>query len=74
MAKTDTEILNICHRVKPCDTATFPIEMLEVIKKMNKLEKGRLEALQTNIKIGCENCSQFDEIFGCSKCEQTLSI
>jgi len=46
----------------------------DAIKKMNKLEKDRLEALQPNIKMGCEKCSQFDEIFGCSKCEQTLSI
>lgn len=46
----------------------------EVIEELNIIEKGRLDALQKNIKMGCEKCSQFDDILGCSKCEATISI
>ena len=46
----------------------------KAIKRIEEFEKSRVKALQNNIKMGCENCSQFDEIFGCSKCKSTMNI
>ena len=33
-------------------------------------EKERLEVLERQIKKGCDKCSQWDEYWGCNKCEQ----
>ena len=32
-------------------------------------EKRRKEMLTEQIKKGCDRCSQWDEYFGCNKCE-----
>ena len=32
-------------------------------------EKARREMIAEQIKKGCEKCSQWDEYFGCCKCE-----
>lgn len=32
-------------------------------------EKERIETLKKQIKKGCDKCSQWDEYYGCCKCE-----
>jgi len=41
----------------------------KVFKEMRKQEECRINNVNNGIKKGCENCSQWDEYWGCNKCE-----
>lgn len=42
----------------------------EIMEDMKKREQSRIKRIQLQVNMGCSNCSQFDEYFGCTKCDQ----
>lgn len=43
---------------------------LDFLYEMQAEEKARKEILTEQIKKGCDQCSQWNEYFGCDKCER----
>lgn len=46
------------------------LSMIQFMEKMQKEEEARKEMIGSQIKKGCDKCSQWDEYFGCDKCER----
>ena len=46
----------------------FDVE--KFIKEIEQEEKRRIAMIENQIKKGCDKCSQWDEYFGCDKCER----
>lgn len=44
------------------------MDIQKFITEWNLKEQKRLEALQEQIKKGCDKCSQWNEYYGCDKC------
>lgn len=42
----------------------------EFMKEQTHKEKERIKMLENQAKKGCLKCSQWDEYFGCTKCEE----
>ncbi len=42
----------------------------KIKKEQEEKEKERLNRLNVQIKKGCNRCSQWDDYYGCDKCEQ----
>ena len=45
------------------------IDILKIIEKMNEEEIKRQKMISEQIKRGCNKCSQWDDYYGCTKCE-----
>ena len=43
---------------------------MEFMEKIQHEEKERIKTIEKQIKKGCDKCSQWDEYFGCDKCER----
>ena len=46
------------------------LSMFHLIEKMQKEEEARKQMISSQIEKGCNKCSQWDEYFGCDKCER----
>lgn len=42
----------------------------EFLQKLHEEEKCRKQMIENQIRKGCDKCSQWDEYFGCDKCER----
>ena len=45
------------------------IDIVKLIDEQEEKEKARKEMIAEQIKKGCNKCSQWDEYFGCCRCE-----
>jgi len=48
------------------DIVTF--EFNQMLERLQQREEKRKEIISSQIKKGCDKCSQWDEYFGCDKC------
>lgn len=46
--------------------------MEQLMEEIQKREEARKEMIASQIAKGCDKCSQWDEYFGCDKCERRL--
>lgn len=46
--------------------------MNDIVKELQKIEEKRIKIIQEGMQKGCDKCSQWDEYFGCCKCQNTL--
>jgi hypothetical protein len=42
----------------------------ELLNELKEKEQKRLQIIQEQINKGCSHCSQWDEYWGCDKCER----
>jgi hypothetical protein len=42
---------------------------MNIIEELQIKEQNRIIEIQSEIKKGCDKCSQWDEYFGCCKCD-----
>ena len=40
-----------------------------ILEEIKQKEEQRLKMLQLQINMGCDKCSQWDEYYGCNKCD-----
>lgn len=45
--------------------------MDKFLEEYTKKEQERVNIIEEQIKKGCDKCSQWDEYFGCDKCERS---
>lgn len=45
------------------------INFEELFARIQKKEEDRKEMIASQIRKGCYNCSQWDDYWGCTKCE-----
>ena len=46
------------------------MDIVTLLEELNEKEQNRLKILQEQINKGCDHCSQWDDYFGCDKCER----
>lgn len=46
------------------------MDIEKFIQEMQEKEEARQKMIAEQIKKGCDRCSQWDEYFGCDKCER----
>ena len=46
------------------------LEFNKMIERLEQREEERKEIISAQIKKGCDKCSQWNEYFGCDKCER----
>jgi hypothetical protein len=46
--------------------------VMNIIEELQIKEQKRIKEIQSEIQKGCDKCSQWDEYFGCCKCQPLI--